>query len=500
MTSPRQVADLVIRHGYLITMDEDRRQIEDGAIAISSGRILAIGPDAEIAAAFAGRREIDAAGAPVHPGFIECHLHASFQLYRGALPDHLAEADAFDSVEAHFYNHVTDEEEYLAVLLSCLEMVRNGTTCFLEAGTILSPEHAARAAAQVGIRAILGDAFIWDQPQGFAQGKLEDPGSCATCASHARIHEKLKRAPQTKAEALASLGHELRRNSDPDALVTGHVAVLGLGTASEELMMTAKAAADAAGVILNIHQSYSPADTAADRQRFGMDPLLHLANIGFLDRNTTLGHGNHLTDAECEVFLDRGASIAWAPAASMMWGHGSMVHGRHAELFLRGGNIALGSDSSNWSNDFDLWRQASLAILTARDVSQDRTKLVAEDGFEMATLNGARAVGMESRLGSLAVGKCADIVIHTLDRPEIQPVTDRVRGLFYSSRSKSITTVIINGKIVLEAGQFTALDERELLREIGKASAGLLKRMGVTVEPNRIGRSGRAHLRAPSHG
>lgn len=177
-----------------------------------------------------------------------------------------------------------------------------------------------------------------------------------------------------------------------------------------------------------------------------------------------------------------------------------MVHGRHAELFLRGGNIALGSDSSNWSNDFDLWRQASLAILTARDVSQDRTKLVAEDGFEMATLNGARAVGMESRLGSLAVGKCADIVIHTLDRPEIQPVTDRVRGLFYSSRSKSITTVIINGKIVLEAGQFTALDERELLREIGKASAGLLKRMGVTVEPNRIGRSGRAHLRAPSHG
>lgn len=263
--------------------------------------------------------------------------------------------------------------------------------------------------------------------------------------------------------------------------------------------MTAKATADRAGVVLNIHQSYSPADTAADRQRFGADPLLHLARIGFLDHNIVLGHGNHLTDAECDVFLDRGASIAWAPAASMMWGHGSMVHGRHAELFLRGGNIALGSDSSNWSNDFDLWRQASLAVLTARDVCEDRTRLVAEDGFEMATLNGARAVGMADRIGSLEAGKCADIVIHTLDRPEIQPVTDRMRGLFYSSRSKSVHTVIINGKVVLEAGRFPELCERELLREIGQASVSLLKRMGVTVEPNRIERPGRVRRTKTSH-
>ena len=505
MTSPLDggnltAADLIVRHGYLITMDDERRHIEDGAIAIARGRILALGPDAEICARFSGAREIDAESAPVHPGFIECHMHASFQLYRGVLPDHMAEADAFDSVEAHFYNHVTDEDEYLAVLLSSLEMVRNGTTCFLEAGTILSPENAARAAALVGIRAILGDPFIWDQPQGFAQGKLEEKQACTTCASHARIHEKLKRAPQTREEALATLGRELRRNADPDALVTGHIAVLGLGTASEDLMMAAKAAADAAGVVLNIHQSYSPADTAADRQRFGTDPLLHLARIGFLDRNVTMGHGNHLTDAECDVFLDSGASIAWAPAASMMWGHGSMTHGRHAELYLRGGTIALGSDSSNWSNDFDLWRQASLAVLTARDVAQDRTRLVAEDGFEMATLNGARAVGMESRIGSLAAGKCADIVIHTLGRPEMQPVTDRVRGLFYSSRSKSVHTVIINGRVVLEAGQFPAFNERELLREIGRASAGLLKRMGVTVEANRINRTARARHRTRPHG
>ncbi len=495
---PHLTADLVIRHGYLITMDQERRLIEDGAIVIGGGKILAVGPDREIAARYTAAREIDAEGAPVHPGFIECHMHASFQLYRGALPDHLAESDAFDTVEAHFYNNVTDEEEYLAVLLSAMEMVRNGTTCFLEAGTILTPDAAARAAEFVGIRAILADPFIWDQPQGFAQGKVETAEECKACASHGRVRQELARAPKTKAEALARMGQELKRNSVQNALVTGHVAILGLGTATEDLMMQAKACADKAGVVLNLHQSYSPADTEADRNRFGKDPLLHLAEIGFLDRNVTFGHGNHFTDAECETFIDKGASIAWAPAASMMWGHGSTIHGRHAELYRRGGNIALGSDSANWSNDFDLWRQASLAVMSAREAHGDRSYLVAEDGIEMATLGGARATGMIDRIGSIEAGKYADLVVHTLNRPELVPVTDMVRGLFYASRSKSVHTVIINGKVVLDAGEFTAFRERELLREIGRASASLLKRMGVPVEPNRIDRPARRRGK-PAH-
>ena len=359
----------------------------------------------------------------------------------------------------------------------------------MEAGTILTPEMAARAAREVGVRAILGDAFIWDQPQGFAQGKTDmAEDGCATCAAQAKLHTELKRAPKTRAEALAALGTELKRNSDPDALVTGHVAVLGLGTASEELMMEAKACADAASVTLNIHQSYSPADTEADRKRFGKDPLVHLFETGFLDRNVTFGHANHLTDAECEALLDRGTSIAWAPAASMMWGHGSSLHGRHAELWRRGANIALGSDSPNWSNDFDLWRQANLAVMAARDVHMDRTFLIAEDGLYMATRGGARAVGLEKQIGSLEAGKRADIVVHTLDRPEMVPSTNMIRNLFYASRSKSVHAVIIDGRVILEEGRFTNLDERAIYSEVRKASRSLLSRMGHTVEANSVPR------------
>jgi 5-methylthioadenosine/S-adenosylhomocysteine deaminase len=483
--APSQPVDLLIRHGYLLTMDAAGTLVEDGAVAVRGSTIVAVGPDAELASRYSAARVLDAAGAPVHPGLVETHLHASFQLFRGVLPDHLAETDAFDTFESVFFNTVTDEEEYLAVALAALEMIRSGTTCFLEAGTVLQPAAAAAAAELVGIRAVLADPFIWDQPQGFAQGQHAPD---AACAAAARTRPLLRRAPQSRGEALALLGTELRRNADPDALVTGHVAVLGLGTASLELMLAAQERASAAGTVLNIHQSYSPADTDADRRRFGRDPLVFLTEAGFLRRNVTLGHANHLTDPECDALLATGASIAWAPAASMMWGHGGCFTGRHAELHRRGANIALGSDSANWSNNFDLFRQASLAVLTAREAHQDRTYLVAEDGLHMATRAGARAAGMEHRLGSLEAGKLADIVIHTLNRPELMPPTNLVRNLLYSSRSRSVHTVVVNGRVVLEAGQFPHLDEPALLARIGEASRSLLRRMGHTVEANRVPR------------
>ena len=480
---------LLVRHGYVITMDDSGRIFEDGAVAVDGNRIVAVGDDADLAPHYAAGRVIDAGGAPVHPGFIECHMHASFQTFRGALPDQLVEADAFDSFESRFFNAVNDEEEYLAVLLAAIEMIRNGTTCFMEAGTVLTPAAAARAAEEVGIRALISDAFIWDQPQGMAQGMLEPHGSgCAACDAPARSHTPIARAPQSRAEALARMGEELRRNRDPEALVTGHVAILGLGTASEALMVAAKERADAAGVVLNLHQSYSPADTEADRRRFGKDPVVHLAEAGLLGRNVTFGHANHLTDAECDAIVANGPSIAWAPAASMMWGHGGCFEGRHAELHRRGANIALGSDSANWSNDFDLWRQASLAVMTAREARHDRTYLVAEDGLQMATRAGARAVGMADRIGSIETGKRADLVIHTLKRPELIPTTNMIRNLFYSSRSKSVDTVVVNGKVVLDRGVFPHLDEAALLAEVNAASRALLSRMGVTIEPNRVAR------------
>ena len=479
---PVQSADLLIRHGYVITMDDSGRLIPDGAIAIVGRNIQAVGEDRLLAEQFDARTTIDCAGAPVHPGLVETHLHASYQTMRGFMADHVIEDDLFDAnaIDRVFYNQVTDEEEYLGVLLSCMEMVRNGTTCFMEAGTVLEPAVAAEAAEQVGIRALISDACIMDEPLGLAQGN-RIPGS-----PEALTPAIIERAPRNLDEALSRMGHELRRNGDPDALVTGHIAISGLGTASQELLLEAKRRADAAKVVLNMHHAYSPADTAADRAKFGKDPLLHYAEIGLLGHNVTLAHANHVTDEECAVLLESGANVSWAPAASMMWGHGGSFRGRHAELWRRGLNVSLGSDSANWSNDFDLFRQANLALLTARDAHQDRTYLLAEDVLWMATRGGARATGMEARIGSIEEGKRADLVIHTLDRPEMIPALDMIRNLIYASRSKSIRTVIIDGRMVMSNGAFVNLDEASLLARIDKAAKAMLSRMGQPVERNRV--------------
>ena len=474
--------ELLVRHGYLITMDKADRVFKDGAVAIAGRRIVDAGEDAAIAARYKARRVLDAGGAPVHPGLIECHLHASTLTLRGTLADQIKEDDLFDTFDCPYYNTVTEEEEYLGVLLAAIEMIRNGTTCFMEAGTVLQPMAAVRAAAEVGIRGLVGDAFLWDRPEGFVQG-LQTPDKRG-----AHVPQRITRAPKNREEALARMGGVLKLNADPDALVTGHIALLGLGTASDELMLEAKRQADAAGTVVNLHQSYSPADVEADRARFGKDPLVHLAEIGFLQRNVTMAHTNHLTDAECEVLLERGTSLAKAPAASMLWGHGGCIHGRHAELWRRGANVCLGSDSGNWSNDFDIFKQASLAALTAREAHLDRTYLSAEDVFEMATRAGARGIGMEDRVGSLEAGKRADIVIHTLNRPELLPVTDMMRNLVHSSGSKSVHTVIVDGKLILEKGRFVQIDEERLLARINQGTQKMLQRVGFPVAPNQVGR------------
>ena len=175
----------------------------------------------------------------------------------------------------------------------------------------------------------------------------------------------------------------------------------------------------------------------------------------------------------------------------MLWGHGATLHGRHAELWRRGLNVGLASDSANWSNDFDLFRQADLALLTARDAHQERTYLLAEDVLRMATRGGARAAGLEEHIGSLEVGKRADLVIHTLDRPELRPVTDMLRNLVHSSRSKSVRTVVVDGRVVLDDGVFPHLDETGTLARIDAAAQMLLARMGVTAVSERIDRRAR---------
>jgi cytosine/adenosine deaminase-related metal-dependent hydrolase len=202
-----------------------------------------------------------------------------------------------------------------------------------------------------------------------------------------------------------------------------------------------------------------------------------------LDDNCLFAHMNIIRDDEVEPIVGSGLSIAWCPAGSLLWGVGGTIRGRHAELYNRGANIALGSDSANWSNRFDLGLQGYLAVLTAREKSGSRKILTAEDALVMASINGAKAVGLADRIGSLEPGKRADIVVRANDIAEAFPLTDPVSQLVYSSRSKSVHTVVIDGRVVFEARRPTRVDAGEVFAGVQTSARKILDQMQYRLEP-----------------
>jgi cytosine/adenosine deaminase-related metal-dependent hydrolase len=401
----------------------------------------------------------------VHPGFIDTHMHVSHQLIRGAFSDTTAWDELVNLFFLDYWNSVGDEEEYAGSLLGCLEMIRNGTTCFLEAGSVFEPDTTAQAATDVGIRAVLSDPWVWDTgPLAVGDGRLP-------------------RTPATTDEAVSRLGRQLKRNQDPESLVRGHVAIYGLGTATDALYLAAKDIAERADVTFNTHQSFHTLDVQADRSRLGRPAICHYDDLGVLNGRTTLAHANFADQDEIQRLVQSRVSVAWCPAVSMIWASGGAVRGCHAQLHRAGCNVALGTDSSIVSNPLDLSQAGLLAILSARDASEQRDALIAEDALEMATINGARAVGLERELGSLEVGKRADIVIRKPDDMRTEARGDFVAQLVYAGSARDVHTVIVNGQVVLENGVFPGLDEAEL-RVAGEASAErIFKKMGWEPTP-----------------
>ena len=452
--------DTIVRNAYVVTMDAERTIYPQGAIAISDGQLLAVGREQDVLTDFHTKQTIDAYGAIVHPGFIETHVHITQHNFRFAFTGGLSWSEVLDFFLNGWLPVITSEEEHASSLLACLEMVRNGTTAFLEGDTIFDLDAAASAVEAVGLRGSLGDPWVMDM------GPVL-PG----------------RIPATTDDAVALLGSQLKRNANPNALVQAHVSVMGHGTASDALELAAKECADKNDVILNQHQSYGEDDTHDDDKRRGSHVLRHFAELGLLDTNCTFAHMNRIRDDEMDPIVESGMSVAWCPTASMIYGRGGTITGRHLELYNRGVNVSLGSDAPNWAGPLDVGEQGFVALLTSREKTGDGAALEVEDILAMATVNGARSLGWQDRIGSLEVGKRADLVIRRDDLPEAQPGLDAIRGLVLSSRAKGIRTVMVDGRIVVDDGHSVCVDEAQVYERARSAAREMLGRMGHTIQP-----------------
>jgi cytosine/adenosine deaminase-related metal-dependent hydrolase len=449
-----EACDLLIRNGYVLTLDGARAVYPSGAVAIRDRQIVAVGPDREVAHRFRCSRVIDADGGTVHPGMFDGHLHSTCHLTRTALTDdpRVPATTGF----ADWFNAMDDEDEYASALLACVELVRSGFTGFLEPGTAFEPDTVARAVNAVGVRASLGDPFVWDTLEG---GNALAP--------------RIPRAPATSERAERALGGQLWRNRDPEARVRAHVALYGSGSATIELERAAKKLADQHGVVLNQHQNFMPEQVAKDDARFGGPALARLADLGVLGPNCTFVHMNVVRDEEVESIVASGMSVVWQPGNFQYYGLAGRMRCRMPELHGRGVPLALGVDVAK------IWTFGELARIAYLVARQGGDYLSAESLLEMETRGGARALGWQDRLGSLEVGKRADVVVRTNRLAEAQPNLNVVTQLVMLSQARSVDTVICDGEIVLRGGRLTRLDE-DAVHALAQASVQrVTARLGI---------------------
>lgn len=423
-------ADTIISNCYVITMNDRREYFERGAVAILGNKISAVGHNDEILQRFNAKRTIDAGGGIVHPGFIDTHVHF-MNTARGAFSD-TSDLSSGMNIYRRWWDSVEEEDERASTFLNCLEMLSNGTTCFLEAGTLQFPDASAEAAETVGIRGFIGDPFLWDLPVS------------------AQTYD-MARAPRDNARSLKLLGSQLKRNKG-EPLVRGCVVLFGLGSASDELMRAAKEIADTNKAVFSQHQSFDRHDSGSDESRLGKRALCHFAENDLIGENCTFSHMNDLNADEVDVIRQSGMSVAWCPGTAMSLGTGATIHGAHLEMVRAGVNTSLASDGAASGCRYDIGLQGLLALLASREKAQSKSAFSCEDVLELATRGGAKAVGMEHEIGSIEPGKFADIVIRSTDLPEAQPVTDPVQALIYSCGSKSVATVLVNGEVVWSDG------------------------------------------------
>jgi 5-methylthioadenosine/S-adenosylhomocysteine deaminase len=429
LAQQKEHADLLVSGGTVVTMDGARRVLSDGAVAVRGDTIVAIGPRAEIEARFDAARRIDARGTIVMPGLINGHQHAAMSLFRG-LADDLALDDWLQKyifpAEA---KNVTEDFVTWGTRLGVLEMIRGGTTTY--ADMYYFEDAVARATKEAGMRGVLGETII-DFP-----------------------------APDNKTlpQAFAYTEAYLKRwKGDP--LITPAVAPHSIYTCSERTLQESAALARRYGAPILTHLAEARFELEQSRAKHGLTPTGYLGSIGLLGPDVVAAHCVWVNADDIALLAHSGTGCVHNPSSNMKLASGvSPV----VDLLAAGVREGLGTDGAASNNDIDMFLEMNLAAKLQKIERRDPRALPAEQAVEMATIGGARALHMESQIGSLEDGKKADLILIRTGAPHATPLYNVYSQLVYALKASDVETVIIGGHVVMENRRMLTLREDEIL-------------------------------------
>jgi 5-methylthioadenosine/S-adenosylhomocysteine deaminase len=451
---------IVIAHAdWVVTVDSDRRIFRDGALAIDGDKIVGVGKSDDILAAHRPDRVIEATGKLILPGLINAHAHNTQQLARGLANECYIQEWLYGRVYP-FEASLSTDEALLSAQLCQLEMIKSGTTCFVDPGNHF-PDEVAHAVTQSGMRCVLSRSTM-------------------DIHSNSRGHLPEARFRETTDEAVARLDALIARfHETPDGRIRVSASLRNLYTASDKLISEIKVLAERHRTFVQAHVAGNHSGQVASLARYGCRDVERLHRLGVLDDRWLLIHMNWVSPRELDLLTASDAKVAHCPGAGIKGGWGTFSHGRFPEMLERGICVCLGTDSGPSGNFMDLTRAMYLAACGFKDSRMQAAIVPAEVALEMATVNGAKAAFWEEQIGSLEVGKKADLCLWNLNRAEWRPVVNPIGNFVYSADGSSVDTVMVDGNILVENGVVKTLDEKALLRDATPVARRIADRAGI---------------------
>ena len=460
MTTPvgengKQTADLLVLGGDLVTMDADRRVVRGGALVAHDGKIVWIGTSTRAHELFEARRILDAHGCILLPGLVDTHFHTGQQLLRGKITElarrRQLKLPIWRNYLIPFESVLTEEDMYMSAQIAYANLLRVGTTCFTDAGGP-HPHEMARAALELGIRGLVAQSTM-------------DTGDGLPASMKFTTQEAIDR----NLTLLKTWGV-----SATEQRVGAWLSLRQLLVCSRELWETFRDLADESGSRVHIHLAEGTYEVEYAAEHWGKRPAEYLEEIGFLGPRAHAAHSILLSADEVDLYAERQVSVAHCPLGNFIIGPPKVP-----EMRRRGIRVGLGTDGAS-TGSLDLFEAIRVSFVALQSNYgtpwHDRSALSLEDLLEMATLGGARALGMGDHIGSLEVGKRADFVIANPSNWDLQPIYDPLFTAARGLTGRDVQTVVVDGRVVVHGGVVSTVDEVELRARMAERWPAIIER------------------------
>jgi 5-methylthioadenosine/S-adenosylhomocysteine deaminase len=417
--------DLLVLNSTLVTMDKDRRVIDDAGVAIKDGRIVAVDTSREIARSYSAPQTVDAANKIIIPGLINGHTHVPMTLFRGLADD----LDLQDWLTKFIFpaeaKNVSEEFVRAGTRLGLAEMIRGGTTTYCD--MYYFEDAIADETSKAGVRGVLGETVI-DFPV------ADNKTNAEAMAYVEKFVQKWK-------------GHEL---------ITPAIAPHAPYTVSEEHLKAVRAFSDRTGAPIVTHISETKREVDDSLKAKGASPIDYLSRIGFLNERVIAAHVVWPSDGEIGILKRAGVGVVHNPQSNMKLASGVAPV---PKMLKEGLKVGLGTDGAASNNDLSMWEEMDTVAKLHKVFSGDPKVITAQEAFELATIRGAEALHLEKDIGSIETGKRADLVLVERDALNQIPLYNVYSHLVYATKASDVETVIINGRIVMRDRRLLTLDE-----------------------------------------